>query len=998
MKNLLLVFILISVCVSILSLNQWEQPTLIRQGVDLNGNNASVTMPDGIVTVWSDYRNGFCQLYAQYQSDSGQLLWNPQGVLVDTGQYQHGEQMIYKADDNSVIIVWTEFELCYEFPQTVRYRAQKLNLNGEILWDEMGINLLEFSAYQNDLVFFSDLEGGLIYILKNYESMTRSLIRINNEGLLLDPISLNVPFAFSDWPYDKILDLTYSSENGLNIAYTFDRKLSIANFDLNGTQFWNTVIDSSYSVNYYKVKLNQQADSSLTCFFFNRNTTNDKTIKGQKLNQSGIRLWGNSPKTIYTDNFAFNYMQVKNYNNFNYIVFSSDYLKVINTDSNGDLIWENPIILENNLVNPNYISSINFDLVIRDSNNIYLFWLRYANENYSSTRVMGQKLNSVGSKQWGQEGRNFTQLIPGTYYLKINEVNNNIVLVWDNALGSHLSQIINNNDQILSPNEGFIIYYGINGDINDHRVIPVNQNAFVIWNDRRKANNKSDIYYQIVDQEGEVLLENNGKNLTDNDEINIILDVKTDNEKNVIVWLATSDNGKFIYRIQKIDPDGFCLFPEEGIVVFDSTFNVIMNNKYEMNIIDDEIYLYLEASDYYNYCNIIVGQRIYNDQVMWGSSGRVIIDKADGSEFSNSNILTNMFLTGINANLIAWHETAFEPYPSFNVQKRIMLLKLNNEGQAESNWNSQGNPVFINNRDSYKNFFVFEVPEGFLCIAGKEVYQSNQYFNQYHYQIISQNGELVYENEISLNAYPQIDIKKIDWNGYILTVFWNETNAYNYLNYIQKFTYYNLELTALHTNPILLSTPSIAIEMFNNRVMTLIKEGISLNVLMYDENGTPLGSPYSVIQNNLEFINENNLTKIDNQYYFVSWEDISFNNSFSTGSSLHIQKASTSSFTTNDIVEYNTPFITVYQNYPNPFNPNTTISFDLKSEQHIELCIYNIKGQKVKTLINEKMQTGKHQIKWDGLNNSNKAIASGIYFYNIKAGNQTFSKKMLMLK
>ncbi len=87
-----------------------------------------------------------------------------------------------------------------------------------------------------------------------------------------------------------------------------------------------------------------------------------------------------------------------------------------------------------------------------------------------------------------------------------------------------------------------------------------------------------------------------------------------------------------------------------------------------------------------------------------------------------------------------------------------------------------------------------------------------------------------------------------------------------------------------------------------------------------------------------------------------------------------------------------------YQNYPNPFNPNTTISFDLKSEHHIELCIYNIKGQKVKTLINEKMQTGKHQIKWDGLNDSNKAIVSGIYFYNIKTGNQTFSKKMLMLK
>jgi hypothetical protein len=85
-------------------------------------------------------------------------------------------------------------------------------------------------------------------------------------------------------------------------------------------------------------------------------------------------------------------------------------------------------------------------------------------------------------------------------------------------------------------------------------------------------------------------------------------------------------------------------------------------------------------------------------------------------------------------------------------------------------------------------------------------------------------------------------------------------------------------------------------------------------------------------------------------------------------------------------------------NYPNPFNPTTTISFSLPENGNVELSIYNVKGQKVTTLINEQMQSGKHTAIWSGLDSNNKSVSSGIYLYKIKAGNQESAKRMLLLK
>jgi len=87
-------------------------------------------------------------------------------------------------------------------------------------------------------------------------------------------------------------------------------------------------------------------------------------------------------------------------------------------------------------------------------------------------------------------------------------------------------------------------------------------------------------------------------------------------------------------------------------------------------------------------------------------------------------------------------------------------------------------------------------------------------------------------------------------------------------------------------------------------------------------------------------------------------------------------------------------------NYPNPFNPTTTISFELNNEttENTELVIFNTKGQKVITLINESLGTGAHSVAWNGKDENNISVSSGIYFYKLKSGSVSQTKKMILMK
>lgn len=88
----------------------------------------------------------------------------------------------------------------------------------------------------------------------------------------------------------------------------------------------------------------------------------------------------------------------------------------------------------------------------------------------------------------------------------------------------------------------------------------------------------------------------------------------------------------------------------------------------------------------------------------------------------------------------------------------------------------------------------------------------------------------------------------------------------------------------------------------------------------------------------------------------------------------------------------------VSQNYPNPFNPETVIAYSVAHQSDVNLIVYNVLGQKVRTLVSELKPAGKYRIVWDGKDDLGQPVSSGIYLYQISAGQFNDTRKMLILK
>jgi hypothetical protein len=119
---------------------------------------------------------------------------------------------------------------------------------------------------------------------------------------------------------------------------------------------------------------------------------------------------------------------------------------------------------------------------------------------------------------------------------------------------------------------------------------------------------------------------------------------------------------------------------------------------------------------------------------------------------------------------------------------------------------------------------------------------------------------------------------------------------------------------------------------------------------------------------------------------------------YTTGESDELQTDQITIISTDEDIIV-TPQVTELRgNYPNPFNPETKINFSLKDDDFVVIEIFNVKGQMVRTLVNEEMRAGNHSIVWNGRNNNNREAGSGIFFYRMKAGTYSSTRKMILMK
>jgi len=104
-------------------------------------------------------------------------------------------------------------------------------------------------------------------------------------------------------------------------------------------------------------------------------------------------------------------------------------------------------------------------------------------------------------------------------------------------------------------------------------------------------------------------------------------------------------------------------------------------------------------------------------------------------------------------------------------------------------------------------------------------------------------------------------------------------------------------------------------------------------------------------------------------------------------------------WTTDEVEEVVVPLVTnLGVNFPNPFNPSTTIRFDLAKNDYVQIDVFNIRGQRVKTLINEYHEAGRFSVEWNGTDENGRQVGSGVYFYQMRTSDHLETRRMLLMK
>jgi hypothetical protein len=129
--------------------------------------------------------------------------------------------------------------------------------------------------------------------------------------------------------------------------------------------------------------------------------------------------------------------------------------------------------------------------------------------------------------------------------------------------------------------------------------------------------------------------------------------------------------------------------------------------------------------------------------------------------------------------------------------------------------------------------------------------------------------------------------------------------------------------------------------------------------------------------------NYNNQSKLEIKYFYINNQLIQ-ENVLLTG--------------VNNSSEVVKPEFEIYFNYPNPFNNHTTFQYYIPNDDHTEIVIYNQMGNRIKTLLDEKQMHGYHRLTWDGTNDNNSTVSSGIYFITLMYNNMFKNMKILLLK
>ncbi len=955
----------------------WEQPLKIRQAGQLEWPQSSVTTEDNeIIHAWSEQQSGQLDLFAMKYDNVGNPVWGDEAILVAESANNQYNSKVITSNDGGIILIWIENI------SPLQIRGQKLDAEGNRLWSDQGILISDScnEDFSHLLSLLPNENGGAI--VSWIQDTNRQAISLDDNGdnqwteggINLGPVyetNLLETDGFGGLVFISILNSKPDS---------FD-SISIKRIGASGDLLWNESVDLPMQ-EVYSRRL-QIIYDNIDSYYLIAGDSEDSLVG---FNIKKVSLTGQiSPNHIFLPVADSNLGFIPAYYSTNgigdlFVISYSNFILDGVDDSilafriNSDLnhVWNESGISINN-ISTIYFNSMTLHAL--DSGDLFFV-------NMASSQDYPDFENDVNLYMITSEGNLVNDgaglLISQNQSMRFSPFLNfedDLFIAWGEVTADNYElkqKVLDSNLQSLTSEENECVSQILVGSVyyDNYVSFPLadSDQTLVIWLDSKLVQYNK-IKYQIINSDGSVEFANNGIDIADfslntfnQNDIDSFKASQNDAGQICIVWESQFLENHIKSRL--IDTDGSLLGNDSGQDVL-----VLNPNEYISNI---------ELSSYNN--------AFYLTYMIDANPNRSIYSKmsSNGYEWGQANLIDSY--TGSPLSIFEINKTI----NNYCIVKKSNLLyyiyMLGEDGSVSASNHLQTGYDYNFDCDSNNNLFFTWYGVGKVYLQA--ITESDQqYWNspvQVSYEgpddnvqarfpqlLVTDSGINVLWSQPAQGPSIELRAQKIDYSGNKL---WPQ--AGNVISTMDMD--FNLTLMEEINGGYFITGWRDYSTISDNYQISIID---SNGQIAYSDNS----SAFTGLDNHSNTIKVTNLV---NDEIFTTWV-------YRGG--LYGQKVD---FTLVDNDDNDVDIITnnLLFNYPNPFNPQTNIAFTLPTSGNVSIDIYNLKGQKVKELVNDNYSSGRYSVLWDGKDDNNKQVASGVYLYKMRSGKYSSTKKMILMK
>lgn len=1003
-QSLLLVFCFFYI--GIFATTAWDTNLKVRGSMAVEWNRAcAITSDGGMIYVWSDTHANGRDLYAQRVNAQGIPLWSTP-LIVDNKIGAQRSPVIQKTSDGFFIIAWID---SYVY-NTSQIYLQKINESGQKLWQEGGIAITTDPDPKSEIRLTPDALGGMIltWTLEGYSGIRTMGQSIAPNGALRwqeGGVDLTIE------QYYTISSIVMDGSGGFVISYSTTyvvaSRVYLNRFNAAGIPVWNAPVCIGNDFEMNRNGLMTLGNGVIYLLWYSANDIgsylklqlfdlNGQTILTEPYQFTNQGIYCDSPEELI-------YSPADNTILISLISYVGNNLYLQKFSSSGLPLWGNGVLVDAATVG--YYSAQSTLWSSDTDGGCCISWGHYAVDQ-AQPSIYIQRFNAAGSSQWGDPGV-LLNINEGYWYQPaLRIVNDHIWASWVDQRGSQSGvyyQILNlNGNPLLEPN-GRSLVCGLNSMYSEGMVSLTRGNDTVLfWNDDRNGYDRTMIYMQEIAPDGTTGFATGGIPVTldTGGELYIEKAKVVSGDRIVLLW-QERHSGRYDLYAQLLDSSGSRLWGENGIRLTYLDNGRVSNSA--ISQIGGDFFIgwtHLTYSDNNNIGKIMM-QKISDGQIQWGACGRSVIQDAATS---------NNSLCSIEDNWLVYERRLTDQ----NNTPDLYVMRFDpSEGAPLAGWSPVGRSVEPGSGQSlyHRPFSSLKLTQEGLFILFSEYVAGSG--NRLMAQRFSPEGQVLLGQTAT-----QVDLPWEGYNGKTtcgandFIVLWTDYQDEQSFTKISRVGYDLIPLwEALTVNNYEYSISNMQIARFPNDALALVWQdyddqgtGHEHNNLKYrfvTQDGGLIGAvnDYHINLTTREAYNLNS-TVIGNRV-LLSWSDGPAN--YEKDEPIEHTNLWAQMIINETSAAYDpsdTPSVTaeLYPNYPNPFNPSTTIKYYLNAPTRTELTVYNLKGQMIRNLVSGEIPEGIHTTVWDGRDASGRGVASGVYFYRLMAGKEAHTGKMLLVK